>query len=275
MSGEKPDDRPVEVANDNTPTHAEGTPEGTTPKPKRLGQEAMRPPLPKRFYTHVILSSLPIGHAILLDGRPVKTPKKSPFAVPTLSLAEHIAAEWVAQGTHVDPETMPLTRLANTTLDAVIPNLDAVRADIVAYAGTDALCYRAQNPSDLAALQAAAWDPILAWAATELGAHFAVTATILHQAQSDAALTAIATALESYNAWQITALHVITTLTGSAILALAVARAHLTADQAWATAHCDEDWQSARWGSDDEATTRRTYRWGQMQAAATFLATLR
>ncbi len=271
MSGEKPDDRPVDVANDNMPEDADPA----APKPKRLGQEAMRPPLPKRFYTHVILSNLPIGYAILLDGRPVKTPKKSPFAVPTQALAELIATEWLAQGTHIDPETMPLTRLANTTLDAVIPNLDAVRDDIVAFAGTDALCYRAQNPADLATLQAATWDPILAWAATELGAHFAVTNAILHQTQPDAALAAIATILESYDAWQITALHVITTLTGSAILALAVARHHLTAEQAWVAAHCDEDWQAAHWGSDEEATARRTYRWGQMKAAAAFLATLR
>jgi chaperone required for assembly of F1-ATPase len=271
MSSDCPDDPPVDVANDNMPDPANPS----AAKPKRLGQEAMRPPLPKRFYTHVVLSSLPHGHAILLDGRPVKTPKKSPFAVPTLSLAEHIAAEWVAQGATIDPETMPLTRLANTTLDAVIPNLDAVRADIVAFSGTDALCYRAQNPSDLAALQASLWDPVLAWAATDLGARFAITDAILHQSQSEQALAAIAAALETYDAWQITALHVITTLNGSAVLAMAVARNHLTAEQAWTTAHCDEDWQSARWGSDNEAITRRAYRWGQMQAAATFLATLR
>lgn len=275
MSGEKRDDPPINVANDNAPEHADPTHEPPLAKAKRLGQEAMRPPLPKRFYTHVILSSLPHGHAILLDGRPVKTPKKSPFAVPTQALAERIAAEWVAQGATIDPETMPLTRLANTTLDAVIPNLDAVRADIVAFSGTDALCYRAQNPSDLAALQASQWDPILAWAAADLGARFAVTATILHQSQPNDALGAIATELENYDAWQITALHVITTLTGSAILALAVARNHLTPGQAWAAAHCDEDWQLSRWGSDEEATTRRAHRWGEMQAAATFLATLR
>jgi chaperone required for assembly of F1-ATPase len=261
---------PTQIANDNTPTDDEAP-----VKPKRLGQEPIRPPLPKRFYKEVAVATIESGYTVHLDGRAIKTPKKSALIVPTRALAAAMAAEWQAQGKLVDPETMPLTRLANTALDAVTRELAAVRADIVAFAGTDALCYRADAPSELVALQTACWDPILAWAAQDLGATLQVTSAIQHKPQSPIALAAVAKTLDSFDAWQITALHVMTTLTGSAVLALAVGHHHLAVEQAWTAAHIDEDWQALRWGADEEAQTRRAYRLSQIQAASHFLSTLR
>jgi chaperone required for assembly of F1-ATPase len=244
-------------------------------KPKRPGQEPMRPPLSKRLYTTIAVAPRGEGHTILLDGKSIHTPQKHALIVPTLALADAMAAEWRAQVGTIDPETMPLTRLANTAIDAVTAELAAVRADIVAFAGTDALCYRADAPTELIALQSATWDPVLAWAARDLGARLAVTNAIQHLPQTQAALDAIAQTVATFNVWQITALHVMTTLTGSAVLALAVGTSELTAKAAWSAAHVDEDWQAARWGADADAQTRRAHRWSQMEAAEKLLSTLR
>ena len=168
---------------------------------------------------------------------------------------------------------MPLTRLANTTLDAVIASQDAVAADIVAFAGSDALCYRAEAPQDLVRQQAESWDPILLWAQLTLGAELATQNGIVPLQQPAAALAAIATAVAAYNPWELAAIHVMTTLTGSAVLALAVAHGQLSATDAWTAAHIDEDWQTARWGEDEEATARRGNRAVEMHAAAKFLTT--
>ena len=236
-----------------------------------LGKESLRPPLPKRFYRAATVAGLSCGFAILLDGRPVKTPGKTSLVLPTRALADAIAVEWGAQGERIDPATMPLTRLANTALDAVIAAMGPVADDIVAYAGSDALCYRAQGPVDLVARQATAWDGLLDWAARELGAPFIATAGILHAPQPALAGPAIARAIAPMDAWQLAPLHVMTTLMGSAILALAVARPHITARAAWDAAHVDEDWQITQWGPDEEAVRRRAQRWHEMAAAARFM----
>ena len=235
-----------------------------------LGKESLRPPLPKRFYKAAVVGEVAGGYGLLLDGRGVKTPKKAPLVLPSRPLAEAIAAEWMAQGERIDPATMPLTRLANTAIDAVVDSRAEVAADIVAFAGTDALCYRAESSDPVAGCQGPACDPVLDWAADTLGARLKVREGILHLEQPTETLAAVAKAVAVYDVWQLSALHVMTTLTGSAILALAVARRHLTAAEAWRIAHVDEDWQISRWGTDEEAQLRRAYRWGEMQAAARF-----
>jgi len=241
---------------------------------KTPGKKPLAPPLAKRLYKTVTVEKGEGGFAILLDGRPVRTPKKLPLTVPTRGLADAIAAEWAAQGAHIDPATMPLSKLAITTIDGVARNMAEVAADIVKFAGSDLLCYRAEAPEALRGLQADAWDPVLRWVETEFGAHFALTRGVMPVHQSPEALKCIAAALEPYNAMALAALHVMTTLTGSAILALAHARGRLSAEAAWAAAHVDEDWQISQWGVDVEAAERRAKRWIEMQAASRFLALL-
>lgn len=239
-----------------------------------LGKEAIRPPLPKRFYAAASVTEAPGGYGVLLDGRGVKTPKKSAITLPTRALAALIAAEWNAQGERIDPATMPLTRLANTTLDAVTVHASEVAADIVAFTGTDALCYRAEAPADLVRLQAAAYDPVLEWASAHLGAALATQTGVVPITQPPQSLAAIARVVEAYTPWQLAPIHVMTTLTGSAILALAVAHRHLSVAEAWRIAHIDEDWQIAQWGSDEEASVRRANREREMVAAWCFLETV-
>lgn len=265
--------------NDNEP-HEAGRPDGAAraeppanTKGNRLGREAVE--LPKRFYASVATSAIGRGFGVLLDGRPIKTPAKSQVIVPTLALAEALAADWQRQGERIDPASMSLTRIVNTTLDAVMPNIEAVRADLVAFAGSDALCYRAADPAALTAQQAEAWDPVLAWAATALGARFVTVNGILHAEQPDTTLKAIGRAVETYSAWEIAPIHVMTTLTGSVVLALAIAHQFITDEVAWRISHIDEDWQIATWGEDEEAKIRRAGRWRELRAASLMLETLR
>jgi len=244
-------------------------------------QRAAAPrPQAKRFYkTATVGPALGPGgaqhvFAILLDGKPVRTPAKAVLALPTRALAEAVAAEWAAQGVNIEPAAMPLTRLANSAIDGVAAGMAQVRADIVTYAASDLLCYRATEPSDLVHRQAELWDPVLAWSREVLGAGFVVAEGLMPVAQSQASRAAVARALQGFDAFALAALHVMTTLTGSALLALTHARGALTAEAAWAAAHVDEDWQIGRWGEDAEAAARRRRRWTEMHAASRMLGLL-
>jgi chaperone required for assembly of F1-ATPase len=196
------------------------------------------------------------------------------LALPTRALAEAVAAEWEAQGERIDPATMPLTRLANSTIDGVIARQAEVRAEIVKYAGSDLLCYRAEGPEELIRRQAETWDPVLAWARAALGADFNVSQGVMPAAQPDAATEAVARVLQPHGPFALAAIHVMTTLMGSALLALAHAHGHLSAEAAWVAAHVDEDWQISQWGEDAEAKARRDRRWAEMQAASRLLELL-
>ncbi len=239
--------------------------------PVRTSQRLARPELPKRFYKAATAAPLADGYALLLDGRVVKTPARRSMAVAERPVAEALAAEWQAQGERIDPATMPLTRIVNATIDHVAGAMPAVRAEIVKYAGTDLICYRAEAPQSLADTQAAAWDPLVAWARLELGAPLIVTAGIIHVPQPDIALTAVARALEGYEPLQLAAVSTVTALTGSAIIALALARGRLTAQEAWDAALTDEEWQMRLWGRDEAAVLARAFRWREMEAAALIL----
>jgi chaperone required for assembly of F1-ATPase len=240
----------------------------------RIGPSKAARPLPRRFYKSVTIEAADPPHRILLDGKTARTPARAMFAVPTRALAEAIAAEWEAQREHIDPAGMPLTKLANSAIDGVRGREAAVRDDIVKYAASDLVCYRASEPEALVRRQSELWDPILAWSRKALGASFVVVEGLMPVAQPEPAKAGLARALANYDAFALTALHVMTTLTGSALLALAHAGGRLGAEDAWAAAHVDEDWQIARWGEDALAAARRQRRWLEMQAAGRLLAML-
>jgi chaperone required for assembly of F1-ATPase len=228
--------------------------------------------LAKRFYQKVTIDGERGRAALLLDGKPVRTPGKASLTLPTRALAEAVAEEWRAQGERIDPLTMPFTRLANSAIDGVVGREQAVIDDIMAYAGSDLLCYRAQGPAGLVKAQASHWDPVLAWANTTLGAPLILAEGVVHVVQPDASLARLKQIFAGWDAFSLAALHVMTALTGSALLALAVAEGRLTPEQAWAAAHVDEDWQFSQWGEDAEAAERRTNRWRDFAAAAKTLA---
>ncbi len=228
----------------------------------------------KRFYRAVSVDGAVLAFRVLLDGKPIRTPAKRELAVPAKALAEAVAAEWEAQAGYIDPGTMPLTRLVNSALDSVAGREAEVRADIAKYAASDLLCYRAEGPAQLVRRQAEAWDPILAWAREALGARLVTGQGVVPVIQHEAATKAIKGSLARLDPLALAAHHVMTTLTGSALLALAHGSGRLTAEEAWAAAHVDEDWQISQWSEDAEAKARRERRWAEMQAASRLLALL-
>jgi chaperone required for assembly of F1-ATPase len=249
--------------------------------PVEVARRDLKSSLPKRFYKEVTVGEAEDGFRVLLDGRPVRTPSRNFLAVPSADLAQALAEEWAAQAEHIDPGYMPLTRILNSALDGVAREIEAVAADVVKYAGSDLLCYRAGEPESLVADQSRIWDPVLAWVREAHGSHFMLAEGVMFVEQPQSAVAAFAGAVEAFAAsgpgrpMRLAALHVATTLTGSAILALALACGRLDAEAAWTAAHVDEDYQIRQWGEDSEAQERRARRWHDMQAAARVLAALR
>ena len=241
--------------------------------PQETVRRSMRRSQRKRFYASAGITVTPGGFAITLDGKPVRTPSRHPLAAPNREIAETIATEWDAQKEIIDPTTMPVTRLANSVIDAVAERVEAVADDIAKYFRSDMLFYRAGHPDALVAHQAAHWDPVLFWAAETLGAHFILTEGIVHVRQPDQAVAAARAALPT-DPWSIAALHIVTTLTGSALLALALMHGVLDEDQVWAAAHVDEDWNIRQWGVDEEVAARRLARLLDFRAAAGVLKAL-
>lgn len=208
---------------------------------------------PRRFWTAATAVPVEGGYAVHLDGRPVRTPLKAPLVVPTLGLAEAIAAEWQAQDKTVDPETMPFTRTANSAIDKVATQFGAVADMLAEYGGSDLLCYRADGPEDLVALEKRNWDPLLDWARDELDAKLQATAGVMHVTQPAQSLDRLRSLVHALGPFQLAAFHDLVAITGSLVLALAVARRRISVEEAWTLSRLDEDWQIALWGEDEEA----------------------
>jgi chaperone required for assembly of F1-ATPase len=228
----------------------------------------------KRFYKSVDTRGDATGVAILLDTRPIKTPAGNALRAPTPSLAEAIAAEWRGQGDMILPDSMPLTKSLNTALDRIAPNRSAIIADLTKYAGTDALCYRAESPVELLRRQTTAWDPWLDWAAERFGAHLIVTTGLTHVTQPADALDRLHEAIASHDDHRLAALHAGITITASAILGLAFAAGVIAAEDAFATAHIEETYQAELWGLDAEAEKARANRLADLKAAEAYLKLL-
>ncbi len=227
--------------------------------------------LPKRFYKVVSVEPVDGVHRVLLDGKPVRTPGRNSLAVASLRAACALEAEWAGQGEHVDPMTMPLTRLVNSAIDGVAHEIEAVKDAVAAYAGSDLTCYRAGEPPRLDERQRLAWEPVLDWIGERFGTRPVATIGVMAVAQPGQLLSAIRAALPD-DPLRLAALEQITTLTGSVFLALALMEKRLLPDDAWLSAHVDEDWNAELWGVDSEARLRRDFRRADFDAAVLLLA---
>jgi chaperone required for assembly of F1-ATPase len=227
--------------------------------------------LPKRFYDRAGVRQVDGGWSVELDGRPILTPAKRRLIVPVAGLAETIAAEWNDQVTTIDPATMPFTRLANSVIDGVADRRTEVIDDLVAYAGSDLLCYRAANPERLVERQTLVWDPILDWVEESHGARFLVAEGVTHVAQDPDAIERIREAVEPHDPYVLAGLHSVTTLTGSVLIALALHAGRLDADAAWTAGSLDDLWSLEVWGLDEEAVHRMEQRRRDFNAAVAFL----
>lgn len=224
----------------------------------------------KRFYKSVTVADTPEGFEIRLDDRPVKTPARLALRLPTRALADAVAAEWEAQGETIDPRAMPLTGLANAAIDRVAPDPGRFARDIAAYAETDLLCYRADEPPGLVARQTAEWDPLLDWARRRYDVHFEIVTGIMHRPQPAATVTRLSEAAAARDAFALAALSPLTTIGGSLVAALAVAEGAVGAEDAFAATHLEELWQAEQWGEDALAREARDARRADFLAAARF-----
>jgi chaperone required for assembly of F1-ATPase len=246
-------------------------PETENDRLERLLKNRAGRPLPKRFYKAVQVSD---DNGILLDGREVKTPLKAVLKLPNRRLAKTVADEWAAQVDVINPALMPLTKLANTAIDRATSERKHVLDEIVNYAGSDLVLYRAGTPEKLVALQQQHWDPVLAWAAVTLNARFESVPGIVHKSQDPGALATLRAVVEGRDPWRLTALYLLTTLTGSALLALMLEENAATSDTVWAAAHIDEAFQISQWGEDWEAKARREARHREFDGLVQFLSLL-
>jgi chaperone required for assembly of F1-ATPase len=226
----------------------------------------------KRFWQQASAESVEGGYGVRLDARSVKTPAKQPLVLPTQAMAMAIAAEWDAQQGLVRPDTMPLTRAANSAIDKVAPQIDGVVAEIANYGATDLLCYRAIDPPPLVARQALGWDPLLDWARAAFDAPLTVTAGVIPVAQPADSLARLRSRVAAHSAFQLAALHDLVAISGSLILGLAVAHERLPVDAAFALSRIDESWQVEQWGEDEEAAAQEVLRRAAFLNAERFFA---
>ncbi len=228
----------------------------------------------KRFYQRVEVAAEDGQHRLLLDGRPLRTPAKRTLLLPSAALAAAVAAEWLAQADTIEPTTMPLTRLASTAQDRLPGLRAAATLELVEYAATDLLCYRAAAPLDLVERQRRAWQPLLEWAASCYGARLRMTTSVLPVEQPAVALQRLRAAVEALDDWPLVGLHAATTALGSLILGLALADGRINAGEALAASLLDEMFEIERWGPDAESERRHAALRRDIEAAAGFLGAL-
>lgn len=231
----------------------------------------------KRFYEQVSTAAADdgAGFEVLLDARSVKTPMRKPLQVPGLTLAEAIADEWRSQDEKIDAETMPLTRIAATAVDRVAGDREGYIDQIAAYGGTDLVCYRAPAPSELMGRQARVWQPLLDWARDAFGSELAVTEGLLPIDQPPESLAQLRAAVAAHDNYEVAALGVATSASGSVIVALALSKGHLDATTAFDVSQLDESYQVEMWGDEVEARARRDILRAEIDCAAGFLELLR
>ena len=229
----------------------------------------------KRFYKTVAVKPVEAGYAVQLDDKPLRTPTKAPLTLPSRALAEAMAAEWRGQGEELRLDDLPLTRLASTAIDLVMPRRPEVVAEVARYAGTDLVCYRAGHPPELAARQHEAWQPLIDWATLRYDAPLEVTAGIVPIAQAPTSLRALTAAVEAYAPLELAALHMATAACGSLVVALALLEGRLDVDDAFAAAQLDETFEIEQWGEDAEQMQRRAALKDDMALAHRFVALLR
>jgi chaperone required for assembly of F1-ATPase len=228
----------------------------------------------KRFYKTVSVEPVAGGGAIRLDGRAVKTPARLELVLPTPALAAAVAAEWGTQAETIDPRSMPLTGLANAAIDQIAPDPAAFAQVLAVYAETDLLCYRAESPAELVGHQAECWDPLIDWAQQRYDIEFEIVHGIIHCAQPDETIARLSAAIRSYGHFQLAGLQQLITISGSLVIALALAEGEIDGRAAFDAAHLDELWQVEQWGEDELATQARDARSADFRAAARFLGLL-
>lgn len=224
----------------------------------------------KRFWQEVAV----VDGEVRLDGRPLRTPGRSPLAIPYPRLADAVAHEWRSVEGDVDPRGMPLTGLANAAVDRIAPAPGPFAQGLARYGETDLLYYRAEGPAELIERQHAAWAPLLDWARDRYDVHFDLVAGVMHRPQPSATVKRLVEAVCARSPFELAGLSPIVTVTGSLIAGLAVLEGAVNAAAAWHAARVDDDWQAEHWGEDELATRVRDAHRADFDAGVRFLSLL-
>ena len=225
----------------------------------------------RRAYEQVTVRPADGGHAVWLDDKPLKTPGGKPVVVRWPGLAEAIAAEWRAQGAKPDLAGLAMTRIAATAIDRIPSRRAGVLDELLAYAETELVCHRADQPSELVARQQAIWQPLLDWLAQQFDAPLAVTSGVLPRPQAETSLQSLRHLLEGLDDLSLAGLSVAVASSGSLVIGLAMLEGKIDAGQAFDAAELDATFQIEQWGEDAEAAERRRLRWQEMQSASCLL----
>jgi len=229
----------------------------------------------KRFYADVAVAAVDGGFRLALDGRPVKTPKRAMLVLPNAELAKVIADEWRAQAGDIDPESMRLTGLANAAIDHVMPDPAGFAAGLARYAESDLLCYRAPHPADLLARQMAAWEPPLRAVEARFDVCFARSEGVQFTGQPASTIDRVGAVYAALNAWTLAPLQTVVSITGSAVLGLALLEGLSDAGAVFDAGELDEQYQIEKWGNDSIAIAARESRQVAFAAAMRFLAAVK
>lgn len=224
----------------------------------------------KRFWKEATAE----GNIMLLDGKPVRTPKRHALELPTPALAEAIAAEWNGVGDELDPRALPLTGLANAAIDIVAPDRLTFAESLAKYGESDLLAYRAESPAELVARQAAEWDPLLDWVRTRYDVHVDLVTGIMHRPQPEATIARLRDATTALDAFRLAALSPLVTIGGSLIAGLAIVERAFDPERVWEAVNLDELWHEEQWGTDELSAQARATRRAEWSAAVRFLTLL-
>jgi chaperone required for assembly of F1-ATPase len=228
----------------------------------------------KRFYKEAAVVEADGDFSVTLDGRNIRTPAKAGLISPNRALADAIAVEWNAQGDEVDVESMSMMKFVSTAIDRVQPRRNAVVDQISAYANTDLLCYRAERPDDLVAMQNGAWQPLLDWCGDAYGAKLKTTMGVIPIDQDAGALSAVKDVVATHDDFALAALHELTTVSGSVVIALAVTAGRLSAADAADASQIDDTFQAEKWGYDKEAADNLAGRRQCLESATAYYTLL-
>lgn len=230
--------------------------------------------LPRRFYKETSVTEADGGFGVALDARTLRTPGGAVFVAPTRTLAQLCADEWAAQGEHIAPASMPVSQFAFATLDWTAKSRDDIVNYVVAFGGTDLCCHRAEAPVELVARQAEKWDPVVAWAASDLGAPLPVVTGIVAADVPETAIAALREHASVLTDFELTALGQAASLAGSALIAFALLRARLTPAEAFEAAALDNLWSLEKWGEDQEGRARLDRQRAEFDALGRYLRAL-
>jgi ATP synthase mitochondrial F1 complex assembly factor 2 len=206
---------------------------------------------PKRFYKKAdVMHDADSGHfAVVIDGRRVRTPRRSVLSAPTEALAISLACEWDAQKDRIRPSSMPLTALVATATDIVPEFRSRIISSVTKYIDTDALCIRPAHPERLVMSQADTLHPVLQYFKDHHGQELEVAIGGLTARQSDGLHNIVTDFVNSLPDLGLAAMDSAAATCKSVMIAMALHDRAIDADAAVAAARYEEGWQEGIWGT--------------------------